>query len=872
MFEVVVRCLRSASLLWLVLAAVTVQGCAGGSVSPAGRPSLGPTLPAVSAGLGAVLGSPPVDPSLSPAQIASKRAQINVLWNKQGVETYTRQQGCVADSEAGTLSLLPEAGRYTCAVYQFQFLLATDRPLSLSIVLSQLPRRYYVGLSSYSMRRWDWHAVDVPTGNDYIPIPQTQQCINAGGALYVAIAGYDRDWLTVSQVRLETNMQAPPPVGLTASQGLYGDKINLSWTSNNEAYPGLGCDGVVIERANNPAGPYLPIGEAANPTSAEYTDNYDPLDPLHNYAYNYNVFYRLRNRTGVVVGPPGGIAAGYRMLGVVDDLIATKGGYADRVRLNWSDVAGAENYDVQCRNIKTGPQEWTTLNVCDSSTFDHFSSDTVLPCQYNTVYEYRVLARLGTDTAAQWSNTDSGLRVLRDVSGLVASKGTYDTGIRIIWLPVSGATGYNLYYKPKWPAAGAFTLLTAVAGASTTEFMHSSSTPALAPAQPGTAYEYAVKAVLEGNESQDLSTADFGFFGPGAWPQFRHDARHSGLSPLSGPQTGASTWGAGAGLTGAAIDADPVVGPDQSVTVGSADGKIYTFNPDGSVKWQFQTGGALWGSPAVDREARVFASCYFSSESQLIALAADGTMLWHYPAGGSLYEGRGITSPTLGPDGRIVTGSMDNKVYMVWSNGLIGWTYDTGAPLTAPPAMADDGTVYAMSSDGVLCALSIDGIWLWEYDTLAASQCAPTIDATGRIIVGNDAGKLLALNPDGTLAWSCSTGVGALLAGPALGPGGECYATGASGRLCALDTAHVVDWSYLLSATEIASATQPAVDADGLIYSGGLIRLAVLQPDGSLSFDTPLGSGWQLSSPALGPGLCYMGEPSGQLRAFGATL
>lgn len=875
MFEVVVWLSRRAGIACLVLGALAVQSCGGAALkpaagdSPAAQPP-GAQQPADAAGLDGALPGPPEDPAQSAAQIAAKRAQVNVLWDKQGPDTYTRQQGCVADTEAGTLSLLPEAGGYTCAVYQFQYLLATDRPLSLSIVLSRIPQRYYVGLSSYSMRRWDWHVVDVPTGNDYIPIPMTEQCINAGGALYVAIAGYDRDWFTVSQLRLMTDMQAPPPVGLTASYGDYGDHINLNWVRNNDAYPGLVCDAVVVERSLNPAGPYMAIAEVSAQFTEQYHDIYNQAEPLHTYPHNCNVFYRLRNRVGVVVGPPGSIAAGSRLLHTIGDLVASNGSYSDRVRLNWSDIQGAGFYEVQCRNIKSGPVEWTAIDSCTASTYDHTAANAEVPCAYNTVYEYRVRAALDSDVAPEWSNTDSGLSVLQEVTGLMCSKGTYLDSIRISWNPVQGAQGYNLYYRAKWPRGGAFTLLTYVSGHDTLEFWHSPTAPPSKPADANRTYEYRATAVLNADESKIPSNTDEGFYGAGAWPQFRHDSRHTGLSPLIAAQDNDAAWNPPQGMTGGTNTADPVTGPDQTVYVGSSDGNLYAFNPDGSVKWQFHTGGALYGSPAVDSERRLYLSCYYNSESQLVALDTNGTMLWRYPLGGSLYEGRGITSPVLGLDGRIAVGCMDYNVYMLYSNGLIGWSYNTGAAVTSPPAMADDGTVYVMSSDGVLHALTAYGEWLWDYDTLAPSRCSPTVDNAGVVIVGNDDGKLLALNPGGTLAWSCDAGIGDLLAGPALGPGGECYATGSSGRICALDAAHVLDWSFLLSSEEVDAVSQPAVGADGLIYTGGFFRMTVLFPDGTLNFEAPMSGAWQPSSPALGQDWCLIGDINGQLCAFGA--
>jgi outer membrane protein assembly factor BamB len=42
------------------------------------------------------------------------------------------------------------------------------------------------------------------------------------------------------------------------------------------------------------------------------------------------------------------------------------------------------------------------------------------------------------------------------------------------------------------------------------------------------------------------------------------------------------------------------------VYVGSADYTFYAFNPDGSLKWSYTTGGNVWSSPAISADGTVY--------------------------------------------------------------------------------------------------------------------------------------------------------------------------------------------------------------------------------------------------------------------------
>ena len=51
---------------------------------------------------------------------------------------------------------------------------------------------------------------------------------------------------------------------------------------------------------------------------------------------------------------------------------------------------------------------------------------------------------------------------------------------------------------------------------------------------------------------------------------------------------------------GGSIHSSPAIGTDGTIYVGGgydSDGKVYALNPDGSLKWSYQTGGEVISSP-----------------------------------------------------------------------------------------------------------------------------------------------------------------------------------------------------------------------------------------------------------------------------------
>ncbi|MEW5803579.1 MAG: PQQ-binding-like beta-propeller repeat protein, partial [bacterium] len=239
--------------------------------------------------------------------------------------------------------------------------------------------------------------------------------------------------------------------------------------------------------------------------------------------------------------------------------------------------------------------------------------------------------------------------------------------------------------------------------------------------------------------------------------------------------------------TGDLIRSSPAIGSDGTVYVGSHDNKLYALNPTGSLKWSYQTEGDVESSPAIGTDGTVYVGSYISlyiedewiPNCKLYALNPDGSLKWAYQTGGGI-----LSSPAIGADGTVYVGSYDKKLYALNPDGSLKWSYQTENGIYSSPAIGTNGTVYVGSGDKKLYALNPDGSLKWSYPTGNWVSSSPAIGADGTVYVGSYDKKLYALNPDGSLKWSYQTG-GWVLSSPAIGADGTVYVGSHDGYLYA---------------------------------------------------------------------------------------
>lgn len=172
--------------------------------------------------------------------------------------------------------------------------------------------------------------------------------------------------------------------------------------------------------------------------------------------------------------------------------------------------------------------------------------------------------------------------------------------------------------------------------------------------------------------------------------------------------------------TGWCVFSSPAIGPDGTVYIGSKDHNLYALRDNGDtgvLKWKFPAGVFYDGhlvdsSPAIGSDGTIYFGTdqYGAGEQEPIpvntsfwAVNPDGTLKWSFDT-----EDEVKSSPAIGPDGTIYFGSYDNHLYAVKDNGtegLLKWKFQTNDSVDGSPTIDGNGYLYIGSFDGKLYAL-----------------------------------------------------------------------------------------------------------------------------------------------------------------------
>ncbi len=371
------------------------------------------------------------------------------------------------------------------------------------------------------------------------------------------------------------------------------------------------------------------------------------------------------------------------------------------------------------------------------------------------------------------------------------------------------------------------------------------------------------------------------------WPCFGGNLLNTRCSTVTGP---------GEGYvpspiyypTGAAIWGSPAIGPDGKVYVGCTNGKVYSLTFDGSAFTPYReypagaaTIGAVYSTPAVARDGTVYVG---SRDDYLYALTPEGSVAWSFDVGGFV-----DSSPTIGHDGTVYVGSWSGTVCAVNpSDGTERWSVETGADVSGSPAIGPDGTVYVASGSKVSALNGETGepVWTAPYETTATIPGSPVIGPGGTIYVGNSAGEVHAINGLTGAAvsdWTYEAGA-QINSSPALSPDGTVlYVTTHGSALHAVNTADPSDaWVHYYFGGIIDAS--PAVGGEGTIWtiyvgdvnsassgfyavSSANSRLWTWKPKPVPA--PPVPASPYHSSPAIAAdGTIYVGRDDGRLCAF----
>jgi outer membrane protein assembly factor BamB len=269
------------------------------------------------------------------------------------------------------------------------------------------------------------------------------------------------------------------------------------------------------------------------------------------------------------------------------------------------------------------------------------------------------------------------------------------------------------------------------------------------------------------------------------------------------------------------VFASPVIGPDGTVYVGGIDGTFNALRLDGTLRWSYVCNEPIFSTAAISLSGAVYVGC---DDDTLLAFSTDGTVRWTYAMkqdvdsspiighGGLIYVGgEGLhairpsgkrrfkiilgghvsASPAQRPDGMIVVGSHDHRVYAVLADGTVAWSFGTKGPVQGAVACLKSNDVVFGSDDGFVYRLSPMGGSRWTFKTGGPVRAGVVVSEDEQaVFVASMDGRIYGLDANtGKELWHIAT-AGHIRSTPVLGSEGRLYFGSRDHHLYAVDAAN----------------------------------------------------------------------------------
>lgn len=202
------------------------------------------------------------------------------------------------------------------------------------------------------------------------------------------------------------------------------------------------------------------------------------------------------------------------------------------------------------------------------------------------------------------------------------------------------------------------------------------------------------------------------------------------------------------------IAASAAVGPDGTVYIGSFDSNFYALEPrTGAVLWKVKTDDHVYASAALseDPEGRTLALYVASTDGRLRALDPEGRIRWTYDTGDVIRS-----SPVLGagpegePDAIVYFGAGNGKLYALdAAEGTRRWSFDTTPEEAELRDRNDLNASPALGQRGIYIAGEHGRLWYVPYDYCLAVEDPRCETDPKEDVPSTDLATLLYVTPGG---------------------------------------------------------------------------------------------------------------------------
>jgi outer membrane protein assembly factor BamB len=306
----------------------------------------------------------------------------------------------------------------------------------------------------------------------------------------------------------------------------------------------------------------------------------------------------------------------------------------------------------------------------------------------------------------------------------------------------------------------------------------------------------------------------------------RHVYRVQVPGPRSAPQEIASF------RIGNRVFASPVIGPDGTVYIGGIDGTFNALRLDGTLRWSYVCNEPIFSTAAISLSGVVYVGC---DDDTLLAFSTDGTVRWTYAMKQDV-----DSSPVIGQSGVIYVGG--EGLHAILPNGKRQFKIFLGGHVSASPAQRPDGMIVVGSHDHRVYAVLTDGTVAWSFGTKGPVQGAVACLKDNDIVFGSDDGFVYRLSPMGGSRWKVKTG-GPVRAGVAVSEDEQAiFVASMDGRVYGLDAKTGKELWHIATVGQIRST--PVLGSEGRLYFGSRDHhlYAVDAANGELKWRVDLGS------------------------------